>query len=74
MAKGCSIALSGPSLVGSSTGAATTHMDLGGPEVTVKTSGLVNQLHPTEADTIAAIRTYLSYLPSNASLAPPLAD
>ena len=32
MAEGCSIALSGPSLVGSSTGAATTHDDLGGAD------------------------------------------
>ncbi|WP_354698904.1 putative propionyl-CoA carboxylase beta chain 5 [Paraconexibacter sp. AEG42_29] len=74
MSEGCSIALSGPSLVGSSTGAATTHMDLGGPEVTVKTSGLVTQLHPTEQATIGAIRTYLSYLPSHAALDPPLAE
>jgi acetyl-CoA carboxylase carboxyltransferase component len=73
MAEGCSIALSGPSLVGSSTGASTTHDELGGPEVTVRTTGLVNQLHPSEADAIAAVRTYLSYLPSNATREPPTA-
>jgi propionyl-CoA carboxylase beta chain len=71
MAEGCSIALSGPSLVGSSTGAASTHEELGGPEVSVRTTGLVSRLEATEADAIAAIRTYLSYLPSNATLAPP---
>lgn len=73
MAEGGSIALSGPSLVGSSTGAATTHEALGGPEVTVRTTGLVTQLHPTEEAAIGAVRTYLSYLPSNAACAPPVA-
>jgi acetyl-CoA carboxylase carboxyltransferase component len=73
MAEGCSIALSGPSLVNSSTGATTTHEELGGPETTVRTTGLVNQLHPTEADTIGAVRAYLSYLPSNATREPPTA-
>ncbi len=38
MAEGRLVALSGPSLVGSATGGATTHDDLGGPEVTVKTT------------------------------------
>jgi propionyl-CoA carboxylase beta chain len=72
MAEGCSIALSGPSLVGSSTGAASTHDELGGADVSVRTTGLVSRLEATEADAIAAIRTYLSYLPSNAALpAPP---
>src|SRR6202011_621936 len=52
MAEGCSIALSGPSLVASSTGAATTHNDLGGAEVTVRATGLVSRLEPTEADAI----------------------
>jgi len=73
MAEGCSIALSGPSLVGSSTGAATTHDDLGGADVSVRTTGLVSRLEASEADAIAAIRTYLGYLPSNASLRAPVA-
>ncbi len=73
MAEGCSIALSGPSLVGSSTGAATTHDDLGGADVSVRTTGLVSRLEATEGDAIAAIRTYLSYLPSNASRPVPVA-
>jgi acetyl-CoA carboxylase carboxyltransferase component len=73
MAEGCSIALSGPSLVGSSTGATTTHDDLGGPDVSVRTTGLVSRLEPTEADAIAAIRDYLGYLPSHAGLSAPVA-
>jgi len=73
MAEGCSVALSGPSLVGSSTGAATTHEELGGAAVTVKETGLVTLLEPTEEATIARIRELLSYLPSNATHAPPVA-
>jgi propionyl-CoA carboxylase beta chain len=72
MAEGCSIALSGPSLVGSSTGAATTHNDLGGAEMTVRATGLVSRLEPTEADAIRTVRVVLGYLPSNATLAAPL--
>ncbi|MHB8691768.1 MAG: acyl-CoA carboxylase subunit beta [Solirubrobacteraceae bacterium] len=74
MAEGCSIALSGPSLVGSSTGAASTHEELGGAAVSVKTTGFVSRLEPGEDESIASIRTFLSYLPSNASLKPPEAD
>ncbi|WP_205698851.1 acyl-CoA carboxylase subunit beta [Conexibacter sp. SYSU D00693] len=73
MAEGCSVALSGPSLVGSSTGAATTHDDLGGPAMTVRTTGVVSRLEATEADAIASVRRFLSYLPSNASRPAPVA-
>lgn len=71
MAEGCSVALSGPSLVGSSTGAASSHEELGGAEVSVRTTGVVSRLEPTEADALSAVRRFLSYLPSNATLAPP---
>ncbi len=74
MAEGCSVALSGPSLVGSSTGAASTHQELGGPDITVRTSGLVSLLRPTEVDAIASIRVFLGYLPSNATRTPPVLD
>lgn len=72
MAEGCSLALSGPSLVASSTGAGTTHDDLGGPAMTVRTTGLVHRLEPSEVAAIAAVRTFLAYLPSNARLIAPL--
>lgn len=74
MAEGCSVALSGPSLVGSSTGAASTHEALGGPAVTVRTTGAVSRLEPDEPETIAATKRFLSYLPSHAGLEPPLAE
>lgn len=71
MAEGCSVALSGPSLVGSATGAAMTHDELGGRQMTARTTGVVSLVEPTEADAIAAVRAFLSYLPSNALLPPP---
>jgi propionyl-CoA carboxylase beta chain len=74
MVEGGSIALSGPSLVGSSTGAASTHEELGGAEMTVRRTGLVGALEPSEADVMAAIRTFLSFLPSHAGLGAPRAE
>ncbi len=71
MAGGGSLALSGPSLVGSSTGAAATHDDLGGPAMTVRTTGAVTRLEPTEQDAIGAAKRFLAYLPSHAQLEPP---
>jgi len=73
MAEGCSLALSGPSLVGASTGAAASHEELGGPEMSVRTTGLVTRLEPSEPEAIGAIRAFLSYLPSNATLSAPVA-
>jgi acetyl-CoA carboxylase carboxyltransferase component len=73
MAEGGSLALSGPSLVGSSIGAGTSHSDLGGPEMTVRATGLVSRLEGSEAAAIATIPTFLGYLPSNARLSAPVA-
>jgi acetyl-CoA carboxylase carboxyltransferase component len=73
MAEGCSVALSGPSLVGASIGAQSTHEELGGAAVSVRTTGLISRLEPDEAQTIAAARRFLSYLPSHAGLEPPMA-
>ena len=73
MAENCSLALSGPSLVGSSIGAETTHEELGGPDMTVRTTGLVGRLEPTESDALTAVRRFLGYLPSNATRTAPLA-
>lgn len=71
MAEGCSVALSGPSLVRSATSATTTHDDLGGPQTTVRGTGVVSRLEADEPDAIDAVRRFLSYLPSNATLPPP---
>jgi propionyl-CoA carboxylase beta chain len=72
MAEGCSIALSGPSLVGSSTGAATTHDALGGADVSARETGLVSRIEPGEEEAIATVRAFLGYLPSNAALPAPV--
>ncbi|MEA2169425.1 MAG: methylmalonyl-CoA decarboxylase subunit alpha, partial [Solirubrobacteraceae bacterium] len=72
MAEGCSIAMSGPALIGSSTGAVTTHEELGGPAMTVRETGFVTRLEPDEATTLDAIRRFLSYLPSHAGLSAPV--
>jgi methylmalonyl-CoA decarboxylase subunit alpha len=72
MAAGASIALSGPSLVGSSTGEVSTHEELGGPDITVKKTGLVSTLEDSEEEAIASIRTFLGYLPSHAGLPAPV--
>lgn len=74
MAERCTVALSGPALVAASTGAKTTHDELGGVETTVRTTGVVSRLEPTEADVMTAVRAFLSYLPSNASLPVPLGE
>lgn len=73
MAEGCSLALSGPGLVDSSTGATATHEDLGGAATTVRTTGAVSRLEAGEPEALAAVRRFLSYLPSNATLPAPLA-
>jgi acetyl-CoA carboxylase carboxyltransferase component len=73
MVKGGSVALSGPSLVGSSTGAASTHAELGGEKISARTTGLVHRMVDTEPAAFAAIRAFLAYLPSNATLPPPAA-
>jgi methylmalonyl-CoA decarboxylase subunit alpha len=74
MAEGGSVALSGPSLVGSSTGADTTHLELGGAEMTAKGTGIVSRVEPTEASALAAVKRFLGYLPSNANLPAPTAE
>jgi acetyl-CoA carboxylase carboxyltransferase component len=71
LAKGASVALSGPGLVGASTGAAATHEELGGEVISARTSGLVNRVEPDEPSAIAAARRFLAYLPSRAGLEPP---
>lgn len=72
MAKGCTLGLSGPSLVASSIGEKITHEDLAGPDVVVKVSGLVSQIAESEQAAVESVRRFLSYLPSNASKPAPM--
>ena len=73
MSDASTVGLSGPSLVAASVGEKVGHDELGGPDVVCKTTGLVSQAGGSEADCIAAVRRFLGYLPSNASLDPPRA-
>jgi len=74
MARDCTLGLSGPSLVAASVGEQLTHEQLAGPDVVHKVSGLVSALADGEAACIDAIKRFLSYLPSNAAVAPPRAE
>lgn len=73
MGKDCTVGLSGPPLVAGSVGEVLTHEELAGPEVVMKTTGLVSQQAETEVDCMKAIRRFLSYLPSNAAQPAPMA-
>jgi propionyl-CoA carboxylase beta chain len=72
MAEGCSVALSGPSLVGASTGAASSHEELGGAQITVSGTGAVSALEPDEPAALRSVRRFLSYVPSNSALPVPI--
>lgn len=74
MPESCTIGLSGPGLVSSAVGQMTTHEEMCGPEVVAKHTGLVSNVVANEAECMAAIRRFLSYLPSNATLPPPRAE
>ncbi|GIG58029.1 propionyl-CoA carboxylase [Longispora fulva] len=56
------------------TGEKTTLEAMGGAAVHCKESGVGHFLCKSEAEAIETIRTYLSYLPSNWELAPPVAE
>ncbi len=73
MSQGSTLGLSGPSLVAASVGEALTHEQLAGPDVVAKHTGIVSQVAESEADCVAAVKRFLSYLPSNAALPAPIA-
>jgi methylmalonyl-CoA decarboxylase subunit alpha len=52
----------------------TTLEEMGGARMHCTVSGCGHHLAPTEADAIAAVRRYLSYLPGNWKLAPPAGE
>ena len=64
----------GPPLVAASTGEKTTKEELGGTAVHAVASGLVHEVAEDEHTALAAVRRYLSYLPSHAGGRPPAAD
>jgi acetyl-CoA carboxylase carboxyltransferase component len=71
MRKGAIMAVSSPRLISMATGVAVDGEALGGWRVHAETSGLVDQVVDTDEQAIAAIRRFLSYLPSNNMEPPP---
>ncbi|WP_300681888.1 carboxyl transferase domain-containing protein [Nocardioides sp.] len=63
----------GPPLVTAATGEQVTKEALGGAAVHAEASGVVHQVVGSDADGVAAVARYLSYLPSSAWQWPPVA-
>ncbi|WIX75078.1 carboxyl transferase domain-containing protein [Amycolatopsis carbonis] len=72
MVRSGSIALSGPSVVEPAIGEKVTDTELGGPAAATE-AGNAHLVVETEADAMDAIAAFLSYLPQNSTLTPPLA-
>src|SRR2546428_3534919 len=75
MVKGTSsMALGGARLVKAATGEDVTDHDMGGSQVHCYESGVGDNEVETDADCIATVRRFLSYLPSSNTEAPPFVD
>ncbi|WP_375460050.1 acyl-CoA carboxylase subunit beta [uncultured Enterovirga sp.] len=66
--------MSGPAVVRVGIGLEATAEEIGGAERVAVERGLVDHLGETDADSIAAIREFLSYFPSSSHELPPLAQ
>ncbi|MEC9345044.1 MAG: carboxyl transferase domain-containing protein [Pseudomonadota bacterium] len=72
MVRGTSmLAAGGPPLVASGTGETVSKEELGGADLHCAISGVGDNAVDTEAEALAAIRRYLSYMPTNAWNYPP---
>src|SRR5690348_2487301 len=72
MVKGIgSLALGGPALVKAVTGQDISEQDLGGSKIHSETSGVGDGEFGSDAEALAAVKKYLSYLPSSCDDAPP---
>ncbi len=75
MVKGISsMALAGRHLVKAATGEDVTEEDMGGSTVHTKVSGVADLEVASDDDCLEAIRTYLSFFPSNNQEPPPVAE
>lgn len=72
MVRSGSIALSGPSVVEPAIGEKVSDDELGGPAAATE-AGNAHLVVDTEADAMDAIAAFLSYLPQNSTLPPPVA-
>jgi acetyl-CoA carboxylase carboxyltransferase component len=66
-----SLALGGPPLVKAVTGQEITEQELGGSKIHSEVSGVGDGEFENDAACLAAVKKYLSYLPSNCEEAPP---
>lgn len=64
--------VAGPMLVAAATGEERGKEELGGPDVQAHQAGIADLVAPDDMAALAAIRRYLSFLPSNAGSPPPL--
>ncbi|MCP5042951.1 MAG: acetyl-CoA carboxylase carboxyltransferase subunit [bacterium] len=71
MSEKAALFTAGPPLVEAATGEKIDKHDLGGPDVHVKTSGVVHNRAPEEAAALTMAREYLRYFPQSAWEAPP---
>ncbi|HET7635758.1 MAG TPA: carboxyl transferase domain-containing protein [Burkholderiales bacterium] len=71
MRKGAIMAVSSPRLIAMATGRTVDAETLGGWRVHAEASGIVDQVVDSDEEALAAIRRFLSYLPSNHMQAPP---
>lgn len=72
--KGSVMAVSSPKLVSMATAQQVDKEELGGWRIHGAQTGLVDMVVDTDAEAVAAIRRFLSYLPSNNQVAPPTAE
>ncbi len=72
--KGSCMAVSGPRVLEIATGEKVSNEELGGWQLHAKVTGQIDRACDTEEDCFAAIREFLSYLPSHAGELPPKAE
>jgi acetyl-CoA carboxylase carboxyltransferase component len=71
MRKGALLSVSSAQLVNQATGSTVSSEELGGWQLHAETTGLVDLVVDSDEEAIAAIRRFLSYLPSHSNEAPP---
>jgi acetyl-CoA carboxylase carboxyltransferase component len=64
----------GPAVVERALGEVLTAEELGGASVAVDVAGAIDNAYPSEAESFAAIRRFLSYMPQNVWSAPPFME
>jgi acetyl-CoA carboxylase carboxyltransferase component len=71
MVRGAAIFSAGPPLVAAATGQQVTKEELGGTDVHVRQSGVAHNIAVNDREALGLVRSYLSYLPTNAWQLPP---